>query len=194
MIRHFATLMAAALLATAALVPPGIAGPGHDEGTAEIGRPGEGRTPDRTVAIVMGDNFFEPERITVTPGETIRFVLDNRGVLLHEFSLGTAAMHEHHQAEMLAMMQAGLLTPTGIHDHAGHGHGMDGHHGQVDDPAAMAMTHDHANHDHANGVLVAPGEQAELVWTFTEAADLQFACNVPGHYQAGMHGDIRFVR
>jgi uncharacterized cupredoxin-like copper-binding protein len=30
------------------------------------------------------------------------------------------------------------------------------------------------------------------VWTFTEKADLEFACNVPGHYQAGMYGDIDF--
>ena len=34
----------------------------------------------------------------------------------------------------------------------------------------------------------------ELVWKFTSATDLEFACNVPGHYDAGMMGEIDFKR
>jgi uncharacterized cupredoxin-like copper-binding protein len=41
-------------------------------------------------------------------------------------------------------------------------------------------------------VLVEPGKTKELTWTFTEATDLEFACNIPGHYESGMVGDIRF--
>jgi len=33
---------------------------------------------------------------------------------------------------------------------------------------------------------IAPGETAELEWTFTEPGHYQFACHVPGHYEAGM--------
>ena len=47
-------------------------------------------------------------------------------------------------------------------------------------------------HDDANAVLVEPGATAELIWTFTNAADLEFACNIPGHYQAGMYGRVTF--
>lgn len=44
--------------------------------------------------------------------------------------------------------------------------------------------------DHVNGVRVAPGETGSLIWTFTKAGTLQFACHVPGHYAAGMVGQL----
>ncbi|WP_252275544.1 cupredoxin domain-containing protein [Pseudomonas subflava] len=46
-------------------------------------------------------------------------------------------------------------------------------------------------HEDATTASVAPGERAELTWTFAEAGTLQFACNIPGHYQAGMVGELR---
>jgi len=45
-------------------------------------------------------------------------------------------------------------------------------------------------HDDPNSVLLEPGETKELVWTFPKEATLEFACNIPGHYQAGMVGHI----
>lgn len=45
-------------------------------------------------------------------------------------------------------------------------------------------------HDDANSVLVEPGATAELVWQFSKANNLEFACNVPGHYQSGMLGKV----
>jgi uncharacterized cupredoxin-like copper-binding protein len=48
-------------------------------------------------------------------------------------------------------------------------------------------------HDDPNAVIVGPGETAELVWHFEEAGNVEFACNVPGHYAAGMHGAFRFA-
>jgi uncharacterized cupredoxin-like copper-binding protein len=47
-------------------------------------------------------------------------------------------------------------------------------------------------HDDPNSVLLEPGESKEIVWTFPEKADVEFACNVPGHYQSGMYGDVNF--
>jgi uncharacterized cupredoxin-like copper-binding protein len=44
--------------------------------------------------------------------------------------------------------------------------------------------------DHVNGVGVAPGKSARLVWTFTAPGTLQYACHVPGHYVAGMVGQL----
>ena len=46
----------------------------------------------------------------------------------------------------------------------------------------------------STSVLVEPGETKELVWTFTAPADVQFACNISGHYQSGVVGTIRFGR
>ncbi len=32
----------------------------------------------------------------------------------------------------------------------------------------------------------------EVIWTFSEKGSIEFACNVPGHYQAGMYGEVNF--
>ena len=37
------------------------------------------------------------------------------------------------------------------------------------------------------------GETAELEWTFTEPGRYQFACHVPGHFEAGMVIEVEVV-
>lgn len=41
-----------------------------------------------------------------------------------------------------------------------------------------------------NGFVLKPGETKTLVWTFTKGGDIQYACHLPGHYGAGMHGTV----
>lgn len=53
---------------------------------------------------------------------------------------------------------------------------------------AASHGHDHAG---AAAVSVAPGQTGELVVRFAQAADLQMACLVPGHYEAGMRGALK---
>lgn len=173
-------------LAATFLLPgvPTWAAPGHGAGTGHgytdnIGEPAKPNPATRTINIQLGDNFYKPAAVKVRAGETVRFVLTNTGELLHEFNIGTSAMHAEHQAEMLAMMDAGMLTATDIvTHHAGMDHSKMGH-------GAM-------KHDDPNSVLLRPGESGELVWKFTNDVDLQFACNVPGHYEAGMVGNVEF--
>lgn len=43
-------------------------------------------------------------------------------------------------------------------------------------------------HDEANMVSVAPGKAGEVIWRFTKAGKIDFACLQPGHYDAGMKG------
>lgn len=154
-------------LATGVAAWGAMAGEGLD--LSAVGEPGDGASVDRTVEITLGDNFYEPASLTVTRGETVRFVIVNEGEFLHEFNIATPEMHIAHQAEMLTMMEHGMLTATDFEP-------MDGH-----------------SHDYANSVLVRPGETAEVVWQFTGDAELEFACNVPGHYEAGMAGPIELV-
>ncbi|MGR3793002.1 cupredoxin domain-containing protein [Vannielia sp. SX4] len=45
-------------------------------------------------------------------------------------------------------------------------------------------------HDDPNAVRLEPGEEAEIIWTFGEAGTFEFACLLPGHYEAGMHGPL----
>lgn len=155
---------------------------------ASVGRPGKhlrfrptcaGGKATRSVEVVMGDMSFSPKDIDIKAGETIRFVLVNKGQLLHEFNLGDAAMHAKHQQEMLQMQQSGMLAPTAMKE--------------MDHSAMAGMDHSSGQgmkHDDPNSVLVEPGKTAELTWTFTKATNLEFACNIPGHYQAGMVGKL----
>lgn len=55
-----------------------------------FGREGDPTRIDRTIEIGMSDAMrFDPARIDVKQGETIRFVVKNPGVLMHEMVLGT---------------------------------------------------------------------------------------------------------
>ncbi|GGX48563.1 cupredoxin domain-containing protein [Saccharospirillum salsuginis] len=45
-------------------------------------------------------------------------------------------------------------------------------------------------HNDPNAVSVAPGETGELIWTFSEKGTFEAACNIPGHYEAGMNARI----
>lgn len=45
-------------------------------------------------------------------------------------------------------------------------------------------------HADPNSIRLAPGATGEIVWKFTTDGEFKFACLVPGHYEAGMHGDV----
>jgi uncharacterized cupredoxin-like copper-binding protein len=45
-------------------------------------------------------------------------------------------------------------------------------------------------HDEPNQVALDSGESGELVWQFTKAGKVDFACLQPGHFEAGMLGKV----
>ena len=45
-------------------------------------------------------------------------------------------------------------------------------------------------HDDPNGKRLAPQTLSDIIWKFTKKGTFEFACLIPGHYQAGMHGLI----
>jgi len=49
-------------------------------------------------------------------------------------------------------------------------------------------------HDEPGKLTLAPGAQGEIVWQFTKAGTVNFACLIPGHYEAGMKGAIQVGR
>lgn len=46
-------------------------------------------------------------------------------------------------------------------------------------------------HDEPSKITLAPGKQGEIIWQFTKAGTVNFACLMPGHYEAGMRGVVR---
>ncbi|WP_225869798.1 plastocyanin/azurin family copper-binding protein [Glaciimonas sp. PCH181] len=49
-------------------------------------------------------------------------------------------------------------------------------------------------HQDANQVTVEPGKSAELLWRFSKAMTVDFACLEPGHFEAGMKGSVSVVK
>lgn len=45
-------------------------------------------------------------------------------------------------------------------------------------------------HDEAYMAHVSQGRQGEILWHFNRAGEFEFACLIPGHYEAGMRGRI----
>lgn len=63
--------------------------------------PGTSDAP-RAIEVTMTDALrFDPERITVTAGETIRFVIENPTELEHEFVIGDEREQAEHAAGMM---------------------------------------------------------------------------------------------
>lgn len=142
--------------------------PGH---ATNVGKAGKASEAARVIGITMTDNSFAPERIIVAKGETIRFVVTNNGEFLHEFNVGTAAMHAQHQQEMAVMFRLGILEAD------------KDRHDRMNVAAGRMMTH-----DDPNSLMLEPGETGEIIWKFGSEPKLEFACNLPGHYQSGMVG------
>lgn len=46
-------------------------------------------------------------------------------------------------------------------------------------------------HAEPNMVTLAPGKTGEVIWQFTKAGKVDFACLQPGHYDAGMKGVVK---
>jgi uncharacterized cupredoxin-like copper-binding protein len=163
-------LAACGLIAATA---PALADLGHSA-ARKVGEPGKAAQATRTIVVDMYDSYYEPKSIAVKEGETVRFVVRNAGELLHEFSVATPEMHAAHRPEMMAMMESGMLEADRVNHMAG---GMKG--------AKM--------HDDPNSILLEPGQSGDIVWRFPRDGKLEFACNIPGHYESGMVGKIRLT-
>ena len=141
-----------------------------------IGEKGKLSEVDRTIEIKMYDNYFEPNEIIIKKGETIKFIVNNYGELVHEFNIATKEMHIKHQPEMMKMVENQILLAD-----------------KIDKKKMKEMAKkDHSMaHSHSNSVLLEPNEIGEIIWKFSTNANLEVACNVPGHYEIGMVADIK---
>ena len=150
-------------------------GDGHHAGALNIGKPGKASEASRTIEIEMTENRYSTEKISVAKGETIRFAIRNKGELVHEFNIGTRKTHAAHQKEMIMMVEHGVLEADKIN------------HSKMKMDMGGGKT---MEHNDPNSVLLEPGKSGEVIWKFTKSVELEFACNVPGHYDAGMVGEL----
>ena len=144
----------------------------------KIGEKGKPSEVTRTITIKMYDNYYEPAEINVKKDETIKFIVLNVGELVHEFNIATKEMHIKHQSEMMMLVENEILLPDRI---------------DKTKMKNMAKKNPSMAHSHSNSVLLSPGERGELVWKFNNKVKLEAACNVPGHYEAGMISTINEI-
>ena len=109
----------------------------------------------RVINVTADDSMrFRHEPLNFKGGETIKFIVTNKGAIAHEFSIGTKGEHMKHGKMM--------MNNPAMH----HGPG-------------------------GNVLSINPGETKELIWTFEDATQIEAACNIPGHYEAGMHSSVK---
>lgn len=125
---------------------------GNDHG-GMFGKPGIPAQVNRTIEIDMSDNMrFDRDLVKIKVGDTVHFVVKNKGKIDHEMVIVSMAELKEHAALMRKMP------------------GM--------------------KHNEPNMVSVAPGKTGNIIWKFDKAGTVNFACLVPGHWEAGMKGKI----
>jgi uncharacterized cupredoxin-like copper-binding protein len=142
--------------AAAVLVLAVASASAHDETHFSAGAPGDPGQPAKAVTVVMsegdGNMTFTPDRLAVRKGEQVRFTIQNKGALPHEFRLASVKDNDEHAAMMREMPDM--------------------------------------KHNEANAITLEPGKTGELLWRFTRSGTFEFACLIPGHREAGMHGTV----
>ena len=143
-----------------------------------IGVKGNEGDVDRIIKVSMYDNYYQPNKFKVNKNETIKFIVSNKGKLVHEFNIASKEMHLKHQPEMMKMVENEILLAD-----------------KIDKKKMKEISKkDHLMaHKHSNSVLLSPGESADLIWKFTNTIDIEAACNVPGHYELGMIAKINNI-
>lgn len=128
----------------------------HDAEHFSAGEPGNPKKSSRVVTVVMSDDDgamrYNPDRLVVKKGEQVRFIIQNKGVLRHEFTLASVEDNNKH--------------------------------------AEIMKKYPDMEHDDPNGKTVDPGKTAEILWRFSKSGTFEFACLIPGHREAGMHGTV----
>lgn len=122
----------------------------HDSTESAVGKSAKGMAATKTYQVSMLDSMtFEFSTPPVLKkGDVVKFVVTNKGLINHEFSIGNASEQKAH-GEMMKKMP-----------------------GMV--------------HEDGNTITVKPGQTKELLWQFAGNEEVVFACNVPGHFEAGM--------
>ena len=140
-----------------------------------IGEKGDPAEVSKVIEVKMYDNYYEPNKFEIKKNQTIKFIVYNYGELVHEFNIATKEMHLKHQPEMMKMVVNDIIVG-----------------GKIDKNKMKEMSKmDHSmSHSHSNSVLLEPNQSAELIWKFNSDANLEVACNIPGHYESGMVAKI----
>lgn len=129
----------------------GMASSISPDNRSPAGHPGTASEVSRDIKVTQVDNMFLPNEIRVTEGETIRFVVINKGDHRHEMHIGI-------MDDLRKVAKQRRKNPD-------------------ENPSEPGV------------IRLQPGEKGEIIWTFDQIGEVDFACPLPGHFKA-MRGKI----
>lgn len=116
---------------------------------------------------IAGEAKAVSRTIPIVMTDEMRFVPDHVEVKLGE----TVRFTHSNRGQVMHEMVIG--TPAALAEHA-----------------ALMERFPEMEHEEPWMAHVAPGGSGEIVWHFNRAGAFEFACLIPGHYQAGMKGTL----
>jgi uncharacterized cupredoxin-like copper-binding protein len=119
---------------------------------------------------IAGDPGQVTRTLQIRMNDQMRFVPDQLQVQLGE----TVRLQIHNEGKMLHELVLG--TPQELEKHA-----------------ELMLRFPGMQHDEPYMAHVGPGQSGEIIWTFNRAGEVDFACLIAGHYQAGMRGKVLVV-
>ncbi|HET8763519.1 MAG TPA: cupredoxin family protein [Gemmatimonadales bacterium] len=152
-------------LLLAALVGTCIGAAAHGDGHA-----GKNAAPvkkEQKVWGIAGDAKKVRRTIAITMGDNMRFAPDRIEVRRGE----TVKLVVTNHGKLLHELVLGTKK-------------------ELEEHAALMEKFPGMEHDEPYMAHVGAGNTGELVWTFNRAGEFDFACLIPGHYQAGMVGKV----
>lgn len=130
-------------------------------------KPAEPVAKEQQAWGIAGEANAVTRTIPIVMTDAMRFIPDRIEVGLGETIRFT------HRNDGKVMHEMVIGTPPALTEHA-----------------ELMMKFPGMEHDEPWMAHVAPGGSGEIVWTFNRAGDFEFACLIPGHYQAGMVGRL----
>lgn len=119
---------------------------------------------------IAGDREVVSRSIEIRMADNMRFSPDQI-----EVSLGETIRFVHHN-DGAVMHEFVLGTAAELTEHA-----------------ELMKRFPGMEHDEPYMAHVPPGETGEIVWHFNQSGEFDFACLLPGHFEAGMMGTIKVV-
>jgi len=157
------TWMQILLLATALAASGGAAAHGDKHGAAGSGPV----VKEQKAWGIAGDRAAVKRTIEIGMSDTMRFTPSRIEVRLGE----TVRLVHRNGGKLMHEFVLGTAQELQAH-------------------AALMKKFPDMEHDEPYMAHVPPGKIVEIVWTFNRAGTFDFACLVPGHFDAGMVGQV----
>lgn len=156
------------VLLAATLAAPGLVA-AHSDATGKRGKTDAVRKEQKDWGIA-GDAQAVTRSIEVRMSDTMRFMPD----LIEVREGETVRLVHRNGGKVLHEFVLGTKQELEAH-------------------AALMLKFPKMEHDEPYMAHVGAGKKGEIIWTFNRVGEFDFACLIPGHFQAGMVGKIRVV-